>query len=53
MNYEFRLPDSKFEAVAPGQRNNISYEQKMIASEEDTFRERLSEEQLRQIAENG
>ena len=52
-SYNFVFPDSKFEDVEPGKRNNITYEQKIIAHEEDTFKDRLNHTQIEQIAEKG
>jgi hypothetical protein len=35
-----------FPDVPPGQRNQITYEQKMIVEQENTFKNKLSDEQL-------
>lgn len=40
--FKFNFPESKFPAVEPGKRNMITYEQKNIVEEEDTFRDKLS-----------
>ena len=42
-----------FPDVPPGQRNTITYEQKIIVEQENTFKDKLSEEQLQEIAEKG
>lgn len=52
-NYQFKFPESKFPSVPPGQRNNISYEQKVYGEEENTFADRLTQEQIEQIKEKG
>lgn len=52
-DFKFIFPDSKFEDVPPGQTNSISYEQKIMGEEEDTFKARLSPEHISQIAEKG
>lgn len=45
-NFKFTFPESKFPPVKPGERNLITYEQKNIVEEEDTFRDKLSPEQI-------
>ncbi len=47
------FPDSKFAAIPPGQRNQITYEQKNIVEEENTFRDGLTDEQVSDIARTG
>ena len=49
-DFVFTFPGSAFEEVGPGQSNTISYEQKVIVEQENTFKPRLSEEQLSDIA---
>lgn len=39
--------------MPPGERNQITYEQVMISEQENTFKNKLSEEQLEEIAEKG
>jgi hypothetical protein len=52
-NYRFHFPESLFPDVPTGQQNQITYEQKMISEEENTFKNKLSEEQLQEISEKG
>lgn len=42
-----------FPDVPEGERNQITYEQKMVSEQENTFKDRLSEQQLQEIAEKG
>lgn len=51
--FEFTFPDSMFPGIPKGKTNDIKYEQKMIREDENTFKNRLSEEQLQQIEATG
>ena len=42
ISYNFKFPPSKFPDVREGERNNISYEQKVEVEDEDTFKPKLS-----------
>lgn len=52
-SYDFKFPESKFPDVPEGKKNNISYERKIEVEEEDTFANKLSYLQLKQIKEKG
>ena len=51
--FHFTFPDSMFPEIPEGEHNRIRYEQKMITEEENTFKNRLSEQQLKEIEETG
>jgi hypothetical protein len=42
-----------FPDVPEGERNQITYEQKIVSEQENTFKDRLSEQQLQEIEEKG
>ena len=52
-DFQFTFPASAFPEVPKGEQNLITYEQKRIVEQEDTFKPRLSAEQLAEIAETG
>jgi hypothetical protein len=47
------FPETMFPDVPEGERNQITYEQKIVSEQENTFKDRLSEQQLQEIEEKG
>ena len=52
-DFKFQFIDSKFEELLEGQVNSLNYATKFDTEEEDTFKPKLSAEQLKQIAQKG